>query len=103
MKTRADRIKNLSDTFAALLKQEKRACREVISSIIESLRKLHGDTVDRRVQPITNQLKKLQERFDLLVEMADRDFLEKVKREAEELKSRHAESRIAPLLTSLVE
>src|SRR5262245_33848862 len=103
MKAKSDRIKKLSENLGSLLKQEKRTCQEMVSSLLESLRLLHGDTADRRLQPITDQLKRLQERFDLLVEMAERNFLEKVKREAEELKNSQADSRIGSLLTALVE
>jgi Nif-specific regulatory protein len=55
------------------------------------------------LQRLTAQLKKLQERLDLLTDMTRRDFLAKITREAEELQSRLADSRIATVLTALLE
>jgi len=103
MKVKADRIKGLSETFAALLEQEQRACQEEISSLIESVRTIQGDTADKRLQRLTAQLKKLQERFDLLADMARRDFLAKITREADELKLSLADSRAATVLTGLIQ
>src|SRR2546430_11054730 len=98
MKAKADRIKNLSETFATLLEQENRACQEMVSSLIESVKVQQGNTADRRLQRHIAQLKKLQARFDLLIEMARTDFLTKIKREADELKSTMADSRVATVI-----
>ena len=103
MKSQADRIKSLSETFAALLEREKRSSQELISSLIESVRTIQGDTADRRLQRLTAQLKHLQERFDLLTEMARRDFLAKIQREAEDLRQSMTDSRVASVLTALLE
>jgi Nif-specific regulatory protein len=103
MKTKANRIKNLSETLTSLFEQEGRANREIVSSLVESITALQGDTGDRRLQLLGSQLKKLQARFDLLAEMARRDFLAKIEHEAEELAAGMADSRSAAIMTALIE
>src|SRR5688572_13065904 len=102
MKTGNNRIKNLSDSFASLLEQERGMCEEMISSLMESIRKLQGNTADWRLQRLAAQLKKLQERLNLLVEMARQDYLAKIEREADDLKDRLLDSRAGSVLLSLV-
>jgi Nif-specific regulatory protein len=101
MKTRADRIKNLTDNFSVLLEKERQACQAMVSSIQGSIKMLQGDTADRRLQQPASQLKRLQERLNLLAEMAEKNFLAKINREAEELNGALIESRTASLLAPL--
>ena len=102
MKARIDRIKKLSETLAALLHQQQRACQETISSLVESVRVLQGDTADRRLQHILAQLKKLHGESSLLADMAQRDFLTKIEREAEELRLNLSDSRAASVIMALL-
>ncbi|MGH7453901.1 MAG: sigma 54-interacting transcriptional regulator, partial [bacterium] len=103
MKNNIDRLESLVETFAALLVQERRTYQELVTSLIESVKIIQGDTADRRLQRITAQLKKLQERLDLLNEMAQRDFLAKIKHETADLKPGLADGRLATVLAALVE
>ena len=89
--------------LARLLEQESRANREIVSSLVESIAGLQGDTGDRRLHLLGTQLKKLQARLDLLAEMARRDFLAKIEHEAEELAAGMADSRTAAIMTALIE
>ncbi|HXG64833.1 MAG TPA: sigma-54-dependent Fis family transcriptional regulator [Blastocatellia bacterium] len=88
MKTRADRIRNLADTFSALLEREQQACEELVA------------TADAAQSAAV--LKKIQARFDLLVGMGRDDFLAKIKRETEEVQQALADSRAAAVLLALV-
>jgi Nif-specific regulatory protein len=103
MKAEPDRIKSLAETLAALLDGEQRACQEEISSLIESVRVIQGDTADRRLQRLTAQLKKLKERLGLLSDMARRDFLAKITREAEAMTGSLTDGRIAQVLAALLD
>ena len=103
MKARADRIKNLSEAFASLLDRESRSNSEIVSSLLESLSTLQGDTGDRRLQLMVGQLKRLKAGFDLLAEMGRRDFLAKIRRDAEELAAGLADGRTAAIMTALIE
>ncbi|MGH7599307.1 MAG: GAF domain-containing protein, partial [bacterium] len=102
MKNNIDRLESLVETFAALLVQERRACQELVTSLIESVKIIQGDTAERRLQRLTAQLKKLQERLDLLNEIAQRDFLAKIKHETADLKPGLADGRLATVLAALV-
>ena len=103
MKAKANRIKNLSEAFASLLERESRSNTEIVSSLVESISAMQGDTGDRRLQLLAGQLKRLQAGFDLLAEMGRRDFLAKITREAEELGAGLTDARIAAIITALVE
>ena len=103
MKARADRIKNLAEAFASLLDRESRSNGEIVSSLLEAIGALQGDTRDRRLQLIVSQLKRLKTGFDLLAEMGRRDFLAKIRLEAEELGAGLADSRTAAIMTALIE
>jgi Nif-specific regulatory protein len=102
MKEKADRIKSLTKTFTALLEQEKRVCQEAVSSLMELADAMHEDTADRRLKSLTNQLKRLQQRFDLLMEISGRDFLAKIEEEAKDLKTSFADSRAVAVLRGLI-
>ncbi|MBZ5553356.1 MAG: sigma 54-interacting transcriptional regulator [Acidobacteriia bacterium] len=103
MNSQADRIINLTETFRALLEQETRSCQHSVSALLESVRTLQGDTADRRLQSLSGQLKKLHQRLALLEELAHRDFLKPLRQEAEMLRSDQAGSRLATLLTALLD
>jgi transcriptional regulator with GAF, ATPase, and Fis domain len=102
MKSSADRIKNLAETLSALLEREAGERGDLIASLNELLRTIQGDTADRRLQRVAAQLRQLQERLELLDQMARRDFLSKIQHEAEELSSSWADSRMAAVLDALV-
>jgi transcriptional regulator with GAF, ATPase, and Fis domain len=55
------------------------------------------------LQRLPAQLKKLQEHLDLLTDMARRDFLAQIQREAGELNERLADGRLATVLTGLID
>ncbi|MEO8436522.1 MAG: sigma-54-dependent Fis family transcriptional regulator, partial [Pyrinomonadaceae bacterium] len=101
MKSKADRITDLCDSFSALLEREQKSSQELISSLIEYVGTIQHDTADRRWQQIITQLKLIQERNDLLAEMARRDFLSKIEQEAKEIKHTMADRRIARVLEIL--
>ena len=103
MKAKADRIVKLSDALATLLEQEKSTCREMISALVESVMTIQGETADRRLQLLIVQLQALQERFDLLAEMSCRDFLARIKQEADDLAQMLADGRIASVLAAVLE
>jgi Nif-specific regulatory protein len=102
MKAKADRIKKLSEAFAAMLQQQQRASRQIISSLAESVRLLQADTADRRLQLILVQLNKLKDQTGLLTDIAERDFLANIEREAEELGNSVGESRAASVILALL-
>jgi Nif-specific regulatory protein len=103
MKAKADRIKQLSEAFAAMLEQQQRAFQQMISSLAESVRLLQADTADRRLQHIAAQLNKLKDQLGLLTDLAKRDFLANIEREAEELGSSLGEGRTAGVILALLE
>jgi transcriptional regulator with GAF, ATPase, and Fis domain len=103
MKANPNRIEGLAGTLSALLDREQQASRETISSLIELVKMLQGDTADRRFKRIAAELKRLQDRFDLLAQMARADFLPKIKTEAAKLARDAGESRAASVVTSLID
>jgi transcriptional regulator with GAF, ATPase, and Fis domain len=103
MKNSAARIHSLAETFAALLEREREACAGMISALAESVRVLQGDTADRRLQRLGSQLRQLRERLDLLAEVAGRDFLSQIAREAEALEGAGADARAGAVLSALAE
>jgi len=103
MKAKADRIKKLSEAFGVMLQQQQQASDQMISSLAESVRILQGDTADRRFQLLLAQLNKLKEQIRLLTDIAERDFLANIVREAEELGSGLGEGRAASLILALLQ
>ncbi|MBZ5535633.1 MAG: sigma 54-interacting transcriptional regulator [Acidobacteriia bacterium] len=103
MKSQADRIIDLTETLATMLKQETHACQQSVSALMESVRTLKGDTADRRLQSLSGQLKKLHQRLGLLEELAHRDFLKPLRQEADMLRNDQAGGRLAPILTALLD
>src|SRR6266850_6817156 len=103
MKAKADRIKNLSEAFAAMLRQQQRASQQLISSLAESVRLLQADTADKRLQLIAAQLNKLKDQISLLTDIAERDFLSNIEREAEELGNSVGDGRAAAVILALLE
>ena len=67
----------------------------MISSLAESVRLLQADTADRLVQLIAAELHKLKDQLGLLTDLAKRDFLANIEREAEELGSSLGDGRTA--------
>lgn len=102
MKSGADRIKSLTDTFASLLERESFASKEVISAILETIQAMQGGAADRRLQRMAAQLKGLQKRLDLLDRMARQDFLDAIAREAERLIDSRPDNRASGVMTSLM-
>ncbi len=103
MKTTISRIENLIENLAALLEKEQGAYEQALSELVEFAQQIRGDTADRRLQRLTMQLKSLQDRLKLLTQMARHDFLAKVKTETEEMKRNLKDSRIARVLSALIE
>jgi Nif-specific regulatory protein len=103
MKAKADRIKKLSEAFAAMLHQQQQACEQMISSLAESVRLLQADTADRRLQLILVQLNKLKDQIRLLGNIAERDFLANIEREADELGNSLSEGRAASVILALLQ
>lgn len=103
MKASAERIKDLSETFSSLLQTEKRACGEMIASLIEYVRTIQGGTADRRLHQLNTQLKTLQQRVDMLATMGQDDFLARITTEAEELSARTADLRLSAVITPIIE
>ncbi|MCI0489995.1 MAG: sigma 54-interacting transcriptional regulator [Blastocatellia bacterium] len=103
MKTRDDEKGNPPDDFAALLEREQKRFRDLIHSLIESVRIIQGDTADRRLQRVTAQLKSLAERLDLLIEMARRESIARASQEAEELNFGLVDRRAVEVTMALVE
>jgi Nif-specific regulatory protein len=102
MRADAKRIKNLAESLAALLEREQHANQASISSLLDAVETLRSETADRRVHYLTAQLKTLRERVDLLTEMARRDFLAKIGREADELAQDASDGRVARVLMAAV-
>lgn len=97
MKTSAERIKNLTDTLGRLIEQERKAFKRLIESSPQD-----GSPL-QQVERLTDLIRRLEERFDLLARMANDDFLGKMRNEAELLAPALADSRAGAVLTSLVE
>ena len=102
MKANVNRIKNLVETLAALLEREQRVYQVSTSTLLDSVKTIQGETADRRLQNLTAQLKTMGERVDLLTDMARRDFLTKIEREADALAQDAIDSRAARVLMRLV-
>jgi Nif-specific regulatory protein len=102
MKADTKRIKNLAESLAALLEREQHANQASISSLLDAVETLRSETADRRLLYLTAQLKTLRERVDLLTEMARRDFLAKIGREADELAQDASDGRVARVLIAAV-
>ena len=103
MKAKADRIKKLSEAFAEMLQQQQRASQQMLSSLSESVRLLQADTADKRLHLIAAQLNKLKDQIGLLTDMAERDFLANINREAEELGNSLGDGRAATVILALLE
>lgn len=103
MKAKADRIKKLTEAFAEMLRQQQRASHQVISSLAESVRLLQADTADKRLQLIAAQLRKLKDQISLLTNIAERDFLSNIDREAEELGNCLGDGRAAAVILALLD
>ena len=103
MKTRTDRIKKLSEGFAALLEQERKTLIAQVLTLVESIRAIQGNTADVRFQRLAAQLKAMQERFELLAEMGRNDFLAKINTEAEALSLGIADARAVKIIAALME
>jgi Nif-specific regulatory protein len=103
MKAKADRIKNLCETYDALLEREQQAFKELVSSFIESVKAIQVSAADRRFQRLTSQLKMLQERFDVLIEMGCKDFLAKIECEADEIAKNLSDSYAGKAILSLIQ
>ena len=74
----------------------------MISSLAESVRLLQADTADRRLQLMLIQLNKLKDQIGLLTDIAERDFLANIEREAEELGSSLGDGRAAAVILALL-
>jgi transcriptional regulator with GAF, ATPase, and Fis domain len=85
MNPAAGRIIELVGTLAALIEKESESNRKVISSLIESVKLLQGNTADRRYQRLIAELKKLDEYLGLLDRMARGDMLMKIEAQARSL------------------
>jgi len=99
----ADRITSLAEALSELLEKEQQATRALLSSLLESVRLLKGETADRRFQRLSAQLKELEQRSEQLAEMVCRDFLAKIKQEGEVLQHRFVGNRTAAVLGALVQ
>ena len=102
MKKQPDHIKDLAQTCSALIEQEGRAALELVNALVESVAALQGDSADRRLQRLTERLRGLRERITLLAEMARRDFLDKIAREAEDLQGEALDGRAGTVVDALV-
>jgi transcriptional regulator with GAF, ATPase, and Fis domain len=106
MRTQAERIQGLAQTLSSLLDQEEQTQLRLISSLIQAVKLVQGETADRRLQPLARELKELQDQLALLGRMAREDYLAKISREAEALTSSQNEDRedetLAALLASLL-
>ncbi|PYV37251.1 MAG: hypothetical protein DMG06_28580, partial [Acidobacteria bacterium] len=71
-------------------------------ALLESISRIKGATADKRLQHVLTQTKKLQERFELLTQMAQQDFLAKIRHEIDGLQGDLTDSRVACVLETLV-
>jgi Nif-specific regulatory protein len=102
MKAKANRIQKLSENFAVLLEREQQDCQTQINTLIEAVKLIQGDTADRRLQQLTSQLKALQQRLRLLLEMGRGDFLAKIEREAEAIAQLAVDGRAVKIIDHLL-
>lgn len=86
-----------------MLQQQQQASQQTISSLAESVRLLQADTADRRLQLIVAQLNRLKDQIGLLTDIAKRDFLANIEREAEELGGSVGEGRAATVILALLQ
>ncbi len=102
-RTNAERLLNLTASFAALLEREGQISKDALISLIESVQIIQGETSDKRVQRLTAHLKQIVERFDLLTQIVQGDYLTKIRREAEEINRHIVDSRATKVLSGLLE
>ncbi len=102
MKARLEGIKSIIETLSLFLREEQRATRTLLSSLLESVKAIQGSTEDRRFQRVIADLKALQKRSDLVAEMSCGDYLEKLQAAHEELQSSLDDSRLARVITSVI-
>jgi Nif-specific regulatory protein len=101
MKSYIERIRSLAETLAALLGHEALSCQKSVLDLLESVRVLRGDTADLRLQSLSTELKKLEQRVALLSRMAHQDFLTPLLGELEGLEKTQGEKRLADVMMSL--
>jgi Nif-specific regulatory protein len=102
VKARLEGIKSITETLSLFLREEQRATRTLVSSLLESVKAIQGSNADRRFQRVIADLKALQKRSDLAAEMACGDYLEKLKTAHEELQSSLDDCRLARVITSVI-
>jgi Nif-specific regulatory protein len=86
-----------------MLQQQQQSSQRMISSLAESVRLLQADKADRRLQLILVQLNNLKDQIGLLTNIAERDFLANIEREAEELGSSLGEGRAGGIILALLQ
>lgn len=102
MELKPGRISSIAHNFAALLDGERKAFVQSLDTLLKGITNLRSDTPDRRLVRLADEVKKLKDRFDLLIEMSHQDFLAKIKDEAEKLEHAEQSGRAGTVLTSLV-
>jgi len=93
------RIDGLVKSLEELIENERRKSRAMLSSLLDSVNAIRGETADRRLSLLAAQLKALDARFELFCNIALDDLLAKIAREVEDL-TQEDDSRAARVLTS---
>ena len=103
MKTKVTRIASLTTALRSLLRGRQVSLRQEISSLVDSIRTLQGETADRRFQQITGRLKMLGDDLDMLMELACGDFLVSLERSLDELGASMTQARLGSVLARLLD
>lgn len=102
MKTKPDRIQDLSENFSLLFEQERKACLDLLRSLQDAVRTLQGDMADRRLQRLSGQIRQLQDRIEVFSGLVHRDFFTHLKEEAAALGRELNDGRLAKVLSALI-
>src|SRR5689334_9669275 len=99
MKYETGRIKHLIDNLGTLIEKEEGKYKELISTAVESIKILKGDTLDRRFNYPISQLALLQEHLNDF-EKTSRSELARIAQVIDELEQAIDNNRIEGLIIS---
>jgi Nif-specific regulatory protein len=97
------RIDSLVKSLEELIQNERRTSSALVSSLLDSVNTIRGETADRRLSVLTTQLKALNARIELLCNIARDDFLTKIAREVEGLTQELGDGRAARVITAALQ
>ncbi len=103
MKNSLDRLQRLTETWSQSLAQEHSAALGLIAALQDAVKSLQAETADRRLQQLQSQIKKIQTRWNSVIETAQRDFVVCVQEEVEALKRQETDLRLGKILSGVAD